>query len=196
MRVGRCAAAARPCGAGRIARMTDPMPTETAVIVAVPEAEPVVGRHRARLDWSAARGVPAHVTVLYPFVPPALVDDDVLARLAAAVRGTGGFTASWREVRWFGEDVAWLAPEPEQRFRALTEAVVAAFPQHPPYEGRFEDVTPHLTVGDQGTLADRRAAAADVRDGLPLTSEVHEVLLMAGSTAPGSWRTLAACPLG
>ena len=42
---------------------------ESAVLVPVPEAERAVSRHRARLDGAAARGVPAHVTVLYPFVP-------------------------------------------------------------------------------------------------------------------------------
>ena len=41
-----------------------PEPAETAVLVPVPEAERVVGRHRARLD-----GVPAHVTVLFPLGP-------------------------------------------------------------------------------------------------------------------------------
>jgi hypothetical protein len=33
-------------------------------MVPAPEAERVVGRHRARLDAASAAGVPAHVTVL------------------------------------------------------------------------------------------------------------------------------------
>ena len=44
--------------------------TDSAVVIPVPEAEAVVGPHRARLDPFAAWGVPAHVTVLAPFVPP------------------------------------------------------------------------------------------------------------------------------
>jgi hypothetical protein len=43
---------------------------ESTILVPVPEAEPVVGQLRARLDRAASRGIPAHVTVLYPFVPP------------------------------------------------------------------------------------------------------------------------------
>ena len=43
---------------------------ESAILVPVPGAEPVAGRLRARFDRSAGRGIPAHVTVLYPFVPP------------------------------------------------------------------------------------------------------------------------------
>ena len=46
---------------------------ETALIVEVPAAEVVVGRHRAWLDRAAALGVPAHVMVLYPFRPAELL---------------------------------------------------------------------------------------------------------------------------
>ncbi|HYS33327.1 MAG TPA: hypothetical protein VEM58_13815 [Streptosporangiaceae bacterium] len=46
-------------------------PTESAVVVRIPEAEGVVGRFRADLDLAAPLGVPAHVTVISPFVAPA-----------------------------------------------------------------------------------------------------------------------------
>ena len=39
-------------------------PTETALIVPVPEVEPIVGRFRDRYDPAAADGIPAHVTVV------------------------------------------------------------------------------------------------------------------------------------
>ena len=42
---------------------------ETALVIAVPEAEPLVSDWRAQHDWSAQRGVPAHITLLYPFAP-------------------------------------------------------------------------------------------------------------------------------
>ena len=41
----------------------------------------------------------------------------------------------------------WLAPEPAERFVALTTAVAARYPEHPPYGGEHETVIPHLTVG-------------------------------------------------
>ena len=50
--------------------MTVPMAAQSAVLVSVPEAEPAVSRYRARLDRAGAWGVPAHVTILYPFVAP------------------------------------------------------------------------------------------------------------------------------
>ena len=45
--------------------------TESALVVLVPEADPLVGPFRSFFDPSAALGVPAHVTLLYPFVEPA-----------------------------------------------------------------------------------------------------------------------------
>jgi hypothetical protein len=47
--------------------------TESAVLVPIPAAERVVSTHRSRLDGAAALGVPAHVTVLFPFVPPSAI---------------------------------------------------------------------------------------------------------------------------
>lgn len=58
---------------------------QTAVIVPVPATERVVGRHRARLDRAAGWGVPAHVTVLYPFLLPEELGPDALDRLGAAI---------------------------------------------------------------------------------------------------------------
>jgi hypothetical protein len=59
-------AAALPLGACT----DDPEAVLSAAVLLVPEAEPVVGVTRARYDRSGRWGVPAHVTVLFPFVPP------------------------------------------------------------------------------------------------------------------------------
>lgn len=40
---------------------------ESALVVLVPEAEALVKSFRDRHDPSAAAGVPAHITLLYPF---------------------------------------------------------------------------------------------------------------------------------
>ena len=55
----------------------------TALIIEVPEAEPAVGALRLAHDSSAARGVPAHVTILSPFADGAVVDEARLAELFA-----------------------------------------------------------------------------------------------------------------
>src|ERR1700744_4733736 len=89
---------------------------QSALLLLVPAAEPAVGEHRARLDASARVGVPAHVTVLYPFLPPALL-----------FAGFPAFAFTLDRVGWFGDDVVWLGPRDEGPFRALTERAFSAF---------------------------------------------------------------------
>src|SRR6478609_6635048 len=68
----------------------------SALVITVPAAEPVVGPWRLQYDPSAAAGMPAHVTVLYPWLAASAIDDHVLDRLVArptalrrGVRGRG-----------------------------------------------------------------------------------------------------------
>jgi hypothetical protein len=172
--------------------------TETAVLVVVPEAEDAVGQHRAHLDMAASWGVPAHLSVVYPFVPPAEVDDGVLAGLATAVATVPSFECAFRRTEWFGDDVLWLAPEPGDPFRALISAVVAAFPAHLPYGGRYDEPVPHLTVGELrlGSTAELIAAEAAVAGHLPIRARVDRAVLLAGRRERDSWRTVTEFALG
>jgi len=171
-------------------------PAETALIVPVPEAEPVVGPWRATLDTAASWGVPAHITVLYPFLPLAEVDAQVLDTLAGIVARTPRIDLTLTRVDWFGDIAAWLAPEPAEPFRALTMAVWRAFPQAPPYRGLHDEVIPHLTVGDNRPMTALTAAAAAVAGQLPIRARVAAVRLIAGTPVPGGWRTVREFPLG
>jgi hypothetical protein len=56
---------------------------ETALIVRVPEAETRVQSLRGRFDPVSRLGVPAHVTVLFPFMAPEHITQDVLERIRA-----------------------------------------------------------------------------------------------------------------
>jgi len=170
--------------------------TLAAVVVVVPEAEQVVGPHRARHDPSAAWGVPAHVTVIFPFVAPASLDGTVVERLAAAVATVPAFDVVFGECGWFDGLVLWLAPAPIEPFRELTSAVWSAFPDHPPYSGEYADLTPHLTVAQRGGVDLLREIEATVVAELPVVSRVNEVSLVAGRPEPDSWRTVVRLPLG
>lgn len=171
---------------------------ESALLLLVPAAEPAVGEHRARLDASARDGVPAHLTVLYPFLPAGLIDDAVLASLAGLFAGVPAFRFTLDRVGWFGDDVVWLGPHDEAPFRALTELAFAAFPACPPYGGQYADVIPHLTVGHRGGASALSAAGEAVGHRLPIEATATEVTLMTGpppgnpGIRPGQWRTVAA----
>ena len=174
--------------------------SQTAVIVPVAAAEPVVGQHRATLDVASAWGVPAHVTVLYPFAPPARVDTRLCEALQTAIASVSAFDCTFADVGWFGQDVLWLAPSPSETFRDLTRAVLAAFPDFPPYGGAHEgEPTPHLTVGElalAGSVERLRSVESDVLLSLPIASKVDVAWLIAGDEAAESWRLVHEFPLG
>jgi hypothetical protein len=175
---------------------------ETALLLPVPAAEPAVSRYRARLDEAARDGVPAHVTVLYPFLSPAAVTSCLLASLGRLFAGFAAFGFTLDRVGWFGEEVVWLGPRDPAPFSALTSAAFTAFPCCPPYGGLHAEVIPHLTIGHARGPQALRAAAESVGPCLPIEAVASEVILMAGprpgtpGTPPGQWRTAAAFPLG
>jgi 2'-5' RNA ligase len=88
-------------------------------------------------------GLPAHVTLLFPFPEP---DDAVVVATRGVLGGMQAFEVAFREVRRFPPDIVYLAPEPEEPFRLLTEALVRRFPTWPPYGGTYDEVVPHLTI--------------------------------------------------
>jgi 2'-5' RNA ligase len=160
------------------------MPRRTALIVAVPEAEPAVGELRLQHDRSAARGVPAHVTILFPFAPHDDVDEDALRTLFAAFPA---FAFALDRVERFEDDVVWLHPEPSRPFEDLTAAVFERFPAYPPYEGAHDVVIPHLTVSDSGPI--------DVNVQLPIAAHADEVTLIEESEVDGRWSVSRTFPL-
>ncbi len=173
---------------------------QSALLVLVPAAEPAVAAHRADLDASARDGVPAHFTVLYPFLPPALIDKAVLAALTRLFAGVSAFEFTLDRIGWFGDNVVWLGPRDEEPFRVLTGLVFAAFPDCAPYGGAHENVVPHLTIGHLGDVTVLRAAERTVRPHLPIAAQATEVCLMAGPAPgrpgpPGQWRVLSSFPL-
>lgn len=144
-------------------------PVTSALIIEVPEADRVVGQWRQQLDQLAPVGVPAHVTCLFPFpMPHALTTRDV-DRIAAAAARTRCFEYRFSHCAWFGESVLWLAPDDPQPFRQLTESLTSAFPQLRPYEGRFDRVIPHLTVGHKCPPERLRCAQQSIEPRLPVT---------------------------
>ncbi len=84
--------------------------SESALLLLVPTADPVVGSHRAQLDLSARDGLPAHLTVLYPFLPPHRIGGGELAALTRLLAGFPAFEFTLDRIGWYGEAVVWLGP--------------------------------------------------------------------------------------
>jgi 2'-5' RNA ligase len=157
---------------------------QSAVLVPVPEAEVLVGDWRAVHDPSARTGVPAHITLVLPWVPPEQIKPEHLADLDDLLADRVAFGYSLDQVRWFGDRVLWLAPTPAAPFRDMTMLLASHF-DTPPWQGEFVEVVPHLTVGLAGyalasTLSE---AAADLTARLPLECRAREVDVMCGDGA-------------
>lgn len=152
--------------------------------------------YRDQFDPSAALGIPAHLSVLYPFMPPALAPS-VIARLTALFAEFAPFDYALTELRRF-PGVLYLAPEPTAPFRALTGRVAEAFPEFPPYGGKFAHVIPHLTLAHLEDADRLEHVAAHFRatcgPRLPLRLRAEEVTLM--DNDHGAWRVSATFRLG
>ncbi|MDQ0688482.1 2'-5' RNA ligase [Streptomyces achromogenes] len=150
---------------------------QSGLIVRVPEAEPVVRAWRERLDPSARAGVPAHVTVLFPFLDESSVDDGVCAAVAEVIGRHRPFEVRFERCGRFPGSL-YLVPEPGIPFVRLTEAIADRWPQHPPFGGRFDEVVPHLTIAQGQDDAVLEEVEAGLRDRLPVTGRVSSVDLM------------------
>jgi 2'-5' RNA ligase len=157
---------------------------KSAVFVPVPEAEALVGGWRALHDPKARTGVPAHITIVVPWLSPEEIDEQRLSELDLLLSDQPAFGYVLEKVCWFGERVLWLAPSPAETFKRLTSLLARHF-NTPPWEGEFSEIVPHLTVGLAGSalggsLAD---AAADLSEKLPLACRAREVDVMCGDGA-------------
>jgi 2'-5' RNA ligase len=164
----------------------------SALVVEVPEAEPLVKEWRAKHDWSAQHGVPAHITLLYPFLPTEKVDDRLHADLQALFAAHPAFSYRLTHVARF-PDVAWLAPDPTAPFNALIEAISSQYPDYPPYEGIHDEVIPHLTVAEGSTELQDEVDAA-LTPALPIDAEASSVSLLLEDEA-GWWNRGERYPL-
>ena len=168
---------------------------ETALICRVPEAERYIARYRDRYDPSARRNVPAHVTVLYPFIAPDEIDDGVLARLRDIAAAVPCFDYRLSRTRRFPAAL-YLDPEPGDSYAALMDAVFRAFPDYPPFEGKFDTVVPHVTValGDEPLLCELEVELRIALPGAGIPARCHELVLIENSG--GRWEQMHVFPLG
>ncbi len=170
--------------------------SESALLVPLAEAEGRIGEWRSLYDPSCAAGVPAHVTLIYPFVPPDAIDDALLQTLAAHFAAARPFDVAFPRLARF-PGVIYLAPEPAQPFRALIAGLVKRWPEYPPYRGAHEEVVPHLTIADRRAHLDlvlMNRVEVGVAPLLPFADRASEVWLM--TSRRGRWRRKARFALG
>ena len=168
----------------------------TVLAVPVPALEPYVRGRWEHYDAAWVSPDPAfthaHITALAPFLPtPAPAD---LARVAAIARATPAFDFALDEVAAFPDGIVHAVPDPAGPFTALTAALWRAFPECPPYEGRFGDVVPHLTLDHLAAGVSIAGVRADLAGLLPVRTRAERLELH--RYAEGDCRVLASWELG
>ena len=168
------------------------MPSAVVVRTILPSG---LERLRRRRVGSAAVGVPAHATLLHPFIEPESLGPSVRRRLREVAADHRPFDYRQdRMAEW--PDAIYVAVEPVEPFVRLHRDLQAAYPDWPIYgaDGTFE-FEPHITVADrQGKLE------PGVRDNpawrtLPRLARAEAIDVIA--TRPdGRWRLVWRIPLG
>ena len=155
---------------------------------------PALAALRDAGDPMAARGVPAHVTVLFPFLPAGALTAAVRATLAGLAAASPRFIARFDHVER-REHLVWLVPADQRPFLSLTAAVAATWPDFPPYGGMHDDLIAHLTLIETSDDGEREAArsAAEAVGGFDVAVDELTVIAEDGS---GAWRTRWRVPLG
>jgi 2'-5' RNA ligase len=168
---------------------------ETALICRVPEAERYISHYRQRFDPSARRNVPAHVTILYPFMAPELVDAEVRDTLQRIATSVPCFNYRLAKTRRFPVAL-YLEPEPDAPFSALTDGIFRAFPDYPPFDGKFDTVVPHVTVahGDEPLLCEIEVELRIALPGSGVPARCEEMILIENGS--GRWEQMQAFALG
>jgi 2'-5' RNA ligase len=153
----------------------------SALIVPVPAANALLH------DSAREAGMPAHITLIYPFVPATSIYADTEEALASVFQATPQFAFALSRIGQF-PNVVYLRPEPREPFVELSRALVERWPDHPPYGGAYGELLPHLTIA-YGSSAPPGLAHA-----LPVLATATEVWLMTRTL--GSWVPRARFPLG
>jgi 2'-5' RNA ligase len=124
------------------------MGLQTAVVIVPPYeiqafAVPLRQRYQPR-TWIH---IPAHITLLFPFVPPEEIDV-ATRRLVTAAREARPFPVALDHYGRF-ERAVFLEPADPAPLSLLHQRLAAAFPDFPVYAGEHgTELHPHLTIAE------------------------------------------------
>ena len=167
-----------------------PIVGQTALVFLVPEAEAPLSRVASTFPQLVRPGLPAHVTVLAPWIPLDEVDQKALvlcANLAASMPET---TVSFNKIG-MKPGFVYLDSDEASSIEAICDATKRTWPYLPPYAGKHKDVRPHITLalgdmrdGDQEVIADLVLPSLPIRSSF----ESLHVVSFNGSRWEGRYR--------
>ena len=169
-------------------------PSDRSAVIVRARLPKALDQLRRASVGDAAAGVPAHLTMLYPFVAPERLTADVRETVVAVAARHQPF-AYRLEDRAVWPDTVYVRVEPEAPFVRLQADLARAFPDFPIYgtDATFEFV-PHVTIAEDtgiGRATDAHPAWAS----LPRAGRANAVEVIARG-ADGRWRLIWRVPLG
>ena len=171
------------------------VPSDRSAVIIRASLPLALERLRRRAVGDALEGVPAHLTMLFPFVEPGRLTAEVMGRIAEVAAATPPFdyelagSAVW-------PDTIYVAVNPVEPFVALQRRLGEAFPDFPIYgsDPGFEFV-PHVTIAEGPPIADPATLVDRAWRSLPRPGRAtHLEVIARPSDAP--WRTIWRVPLG
>jgi 2'-5' RNA ligase len=136
--------------------------------------------------------VPAHQTLLYPFVDAADLDPSIRDQLATTFRATTAFDFELTRIESW-PDALYVLPTPASPFEHLAARLGASWPEYPIYGGET-GFAPHITIAEPAEAPDAADLAA-ARRSLPAARRATTATLIAEDDA-GQWRARWRFPLG
>jgi len=158
---------------------TPEVPGHTVLQIPVPALERFVrGRYR-HYDPAFLSADPdylhAHVTALGPFLDPSRIDDRTRDQVQEIVGTTAAFDFTMDRIDTFPDGIIHLRPEPEEAFAELTRRLIEAFPECPPYGGRYSEVVPHLTLDQRSETVTQASTLAALGADLPIAGRADRL---------------------
>jgi 2'-5' RNA ligase len=149
----------------------------SVLAVPVPALDTVIRERTAAYDASFVSTDPnfihAHITLLAPWASKPTAAD--LAHVEHIAQAVGPFEMKLSQLGEFADGIIHLRPEPDVQLRELASRLATAFPQFPPYGGRYADVIPHLTLDRRSATVTRASVRDSIGHLLPLTVTVDRI---------------------
>ena len=170
---------------------------QSAISISVPELGTLLAPWRDATVKVASKGVPPHITLLYPWRTPPLGGSDMEA-LRAVIVHIHAFSITFSTFGRFESSILFLQPDDDGTLHKLMHTLFAAFPDTPPYGGTIPDPTPHLTVaetnGEEQIKEFEDQARQALAQHLPFTIHVTHITVLEQDEQE-VWHQVAALPL-
>ena len=148
--------------------------SQSILAVSIPEADDILSYVRRAHDGEVPPvGVTAHITLLYPWMPPDQIDQEAVDELASLCAGFPSLDYSLR-IGPFDGGALLLAPEDSSPFVRMTEAMLGRWSECPHHSGEHGRTEPHVSLayGDEQQIL---RLAAQIRDQVPVSGRCASI---------------------